>query len=191
MDENEKVDKNDKDVVIPIVREEAHAEAIPVVTGGVRVTKRVDSHDEIVEQELRKSNVEVKRVKTNRIVDGPQPVQRVGDTLVVPVVSEVLRVEKQWVVTEEIHITENQESETVQNKVTLNREEAEITRLDRSGKSSAPIHETVETSNESSKPLRILPRPGILNDDSNNAASKKRPLTRSRSILKGRGTETD
>jgi stress response protein YsnF len=185
------MNEQDKDLVIPIVREEVHAEAVPVATGGVRVTKRVESHDEIVEQELRKSNVEVKRVQTNRVVDGPQPVQRVGSTLIVPVVSEVLRVEKQWVVTEEIHITETQESQTVQNKVTLNREEAEITRLDRSGKSSAPIHETVEASNESSKPVGILPRPGILNDDSTKAASKKRPLTRPRGILKGRGTETD
>src|SRR5579875_2162402 len=119
------MDEQDQDVVIPVIREELHADAVPVVTGGVRVTKHVESHDEIVEQELRKSHVEVRRVRTDRVVDGPQPAQRVGNELIIPVVSEVLRVQKQWVVTEEIHITQIEASETVQNKVTLTGEAAE------------------------------------------------------------------
>jgi hypothetical protein len=47
------MDEQNKDLGVPIIREELHADAVPVVTGGVRVTKRVESHDEIVEQELR------------------------------------------------------------------------------------------------------------------------------------------
>jgi stress response protein YsnF len=180
------MDEKDKDVVIPIVREEVQAEAVPVVTGGVRVTKRVESHDEVVEQELRKSNVEVKRVKTNRVVDGPQPVQRVGNTLIVPVVSEVLRMEKQWVVTEEIHITEAQESETVQNKVTLNREEAQVERVDSAGNAVSTVDEARESSNEASRPpVGILRRASTAE-----ASSKRKPLSRSRSILKDRRSDS-
>src|SRR5690242_9329563 len=108
------MDSGEDDVVVPVVSEQVHADAVPVQTGGVRVTKQVHGHDEIVEQELRKGRVEIKRVKTERVVDGPQPVQRVGNTVIVPVVSEVLRVEKQWVVTEEIHLTQLEELETVQ-----------------------------------------------------------------------------
>lgn len=122
-----------KDVVIPVIREEVQADAVPKITGGVRVTKRTESHDEIVEQELRKTHVEVKRVKTERVVDGPQPARRAGKTLIVPIVSEVIRIQKQWVVTEEIHITENEARETVQNKVTLNRERADVERIDEAG----------------------------------------------------------
>lgn len=44
-----------------------------------------------------KSHVKVKRVKTERVVDGPQPVQCLGKTLIVPAVSEVLQIEKQLV----------------------------------------------------------------------------------------------
>lgn len=141
------MDEKDKDLVVPIIREEVHADAVSVVTGGVRVTKRVESDDEIVERELRKSHVKVKRVKTDRVVDGPQPAQRVGNTLIVPVVSEVLRIEKQSVVTEEIHITELQERETVQNSVRLNHEEAQVERLDAAGKVLSPVHETAEGTN--------------------------------------------
>jgi len=140
MDENE-------EVIVPVISEELHADAMPVVTGGVRVTKHVETHDEVLEQELRKSHAEVKRVKTNRVVDGPQPVQRVGNTLVIPVVSEVLRVEKQWIVTEEIHITQTEETETVQQTVPVSREEAEIQRLDESGNAVSSIEPAGEIAN--------------------------------------------
>jgi hypothetical protein len=114
--------------------EEYVVPAIPVQTGGVCVTKHVEGHDEILEQQLRRGRVEIKRVKTDRVVDGPQRVQRVGNTLVVPVVSEVLRVEKQWVVTEEIHITQIEELETAQQKVRVNQEQAHVERLDEQGR---------------------------------------------------------
>jgi stress response protein YsnF len=121
------------DVVVPVVSEELHAGAAPVVTGGVRVTKRVHTHDEILEQELRRTHAEVKRVRTDRVVDGPQPARREGNTLIVPIVSEILRVEKQWVVTEEIHITQTEETETVRQTVPVSREEAQVERMDQSG----------------------------------------------------------
>lgn len=127
------MDAQDKDVVVPVLSEELHVDAVPVQTGGVRVTKHVESHDEIVEQELRKGRVEIKRVKTHRVVDGPQPVQRVGNTLVVPVVSEVLHIEKRWVVTEEIHLTQIEERETTLETVRVNREEAAVERFDKAG----------------------------------------------------------
>ena len=120
-------------VVVPVVSEELHADAIPVTTGSVRVVKRVDGHEEILEQDLRRGRVEVKRVKTNRVVDGPQSPQRQGNTLVIPVVSEVLRVTKEWVVTEEIHVTQIDETERVQERVQVNREIAEIERVDDQG----------------------------------------------------------
>jgi stress response protein YsnF len=173
------MDESGNDVVIPVVREEVQADAVPVITGGVRVTKRVHSQDEVIEQELRKSHVDVKRVKTNRVVDGPQPARRTGNTLIVPVVSEVLKIEKQWVVTEEIHITERQEKETVQNKVTLNHEEARLERLDSAGNVVSPVHATEEKVMETGAPASILEKRG---GPSMQPGAK--PLSDSRSILK-------
>src|ERR1700731_3806541 len=124
----------DNDLVVPVVNEELNADAVPVPTGGVRVTKHIEGHDEIVEQELRKGRVEVERVKTDRVVDGPQPVQRLGNTLVIPVVAEMLHIEKRWVVTEEIHLTQIEERETTQETVRVNREQVEVERFDKAGK---------------------------------------------------------
>jgi stress response protein YsnF len=150
------MEDNREDLVVPVISEELHADAVPVVTGGVRVTKRIHTNDELLEQELRKSHAEVKRVKTNRVVDGPQPVQRVGNTLIIPVVSEVLRVEKHWVVTEEIHITQTEETETVQQTVPVSREEAEIERLDATGNAVGTIEPAAEAA-ASVSPARTGP----------------------------------
>ncbi|MBV9267929.1 MAG: hypothetical protein JO061_17305, partial [Acidobacteriaceae bacterium] len=38
--------------VVPVVSEEVHADAVPVETGTVRIIKRVEGHEEILEQEL-------------------------------------------------------------------------------------------------------------------------------------------
>lgn len=178
------MDEQDQDVVIPIISEELHADAVPVATGGIRVTKRVESHDEIVEQALRKSHVDVKRVKTKRVVDGPQPAKRVGNTLIIPVVSEVLQIQKQWVVTEEIHITETEGQETVQNRVTLNREEAEIERIDAAGNVIATVNDSTEAPDKPAEAASILRRPGATQ-----SPSEARP--RPQSILKNRGRESE
>lgn len=126
-------DPDNTDVVVPVIQEQLHADAVPVVTGGVRVTKQVHTQDEVLEQQLRTSHADIKRVKTDRVVDGPQSSRREGNTLIIPIVSEVLRVYKEWVVTEEIYITEREQIETVQQTVPVSHEEAQIERLDKAG----------------------------------------------------------
>jgi stress response protein YsnF len=148
--------EKEDDVVVPVISEELHAGAEAVVTGGVRVTKRVHTHDEVLEQELRRTHAEVKRVRTDRVVDGPQPARREGNTLIIPIVSEILRVEKQWVVTEEIHITQTEEMERVRETVPVSREEAQVERMDPSGNPVA----AVEPEAERNVPAAEIPRTG-------------------------------
>ncbi len=121
-------------MVVPVIQEEVHADAKPVQTGGVRVTKSVETHDELVEQELRKGRAEVERIQMNRVVDGPQAPYRSGNILIIPVVSEVMQdCEKQWVLTEEIRITQLEETHTVQTNVPVTEEHARVERLDAQG----------------------------------------------------------
>ncbi len=181
------MDVKDNNVVVPVVNEELHADAVPVQTGGVRVTKHLEGHDEIIEQELRKGRVEIKRVKTDRVVDGPQPVQRLGNTLVVPVVAEVLHVEKRWVVTEEIHLTQIEEREAVQETVTVNREEAEVERLDKAGNVVLKVDPEIE---HQTAPSPTAPETLVGRRDNRAATGtptpKRKVLSESRSILKNR-----
>jgi len=141
------INSGDEEVVVPVTSEDLVAEAVPVETGGVRVTKRVHTHEEIVEQQLRTGRVEVKRLVVNRPVDGPLPVRQSGKTLIVPVVSELIRVERQWVLTEEIHVTRLEEVKTVQETVPVNEEAATVERLDEEGN----VIETIEARNRISR----------------------------------------
>ncbi len=193
------MEPSNDDLVVPVVREELHADAVPVQTGSVRVSKHIEGHDEILEQELRRGRVEVKRVKTEREVDGPQPVQHVGNKLIIPVVSEVLHVEKRWVVTEEIHLTQVEERESVQQKVRVNREEARVERLDESGKVISETHPELEAPESSpgleretrsvseglEAPESLVARKSV-QSTSESPASKRKVLSRPQSILKSR-----
>jgi stress response protein YsnF len=182
-----------RDVVIPVVQEEVHADAQPVVTGGMRVTKHVDTHDEIIEQQLRTSRADIKRVKTNRVVDGPQAPQRVGNTLIVPVVSEQIHIEKRWVVTEEIHIIQHDDVKTVQQTVPVNYERAELERLDAAGNATpvedvpvieqaTPAPEIIETAHAQSVEEERRTRSLLKRTD----AAGAKPTSRTRSLLRDR-----
>jgi len=122
-----------EEVAIPVVSEEIHPGTRQVVTGGVRVVKRTVPHEEILQRELRHDRVEVKRVQVNREVDGPLAPREEEDTLVVPVMEEVLRVERVWVLKEEIHIRRITSAEMHEERVTVSRQEAEVQRLDAAG----------------------------------------------------------
>jgi stress response protein YsnF len=129
---------NDKeDIIVPVVAEQLHVDAVPVLKGGVRVVKHTVSQEHFIEQELRQNHVEVKRIKVHRVVDGPQPPVQSGNTTIIPVVEEVLRIERQWVVTEEIHLIRTEETSMFQDKVIVNREEATVERYDASGQAAA------------------------------------------------------
>lgn len=194
---DEEEDPVDRDVVVPVVQEQVHVDAVPVITGGVRVTKHVETENQLIEQQLRTSHADVKRVKTNRVVDGPQPAQRVGNTLIIPVVSEVIQVEKRWVVTEEIHITQREEVETVQQTVPVNYETARIERMDESG--AAKPAERVPVEQDRRTPLlreapivehvqpTQAPRSLLARAEAESGTAAAKPLSQKRSLLKDKG----
>lgn len=129
----EKTPVSKKEIRIPVVAEHVEADARQVVTGRVRVNKTVHAREEVIEQPLHREDVDVRRIIKNEIVDGPIPIRYSGDTTIVPVVKEVLKIEKQWVLTEEIHIVKHRSQETSAQKVKLLEEQATIERVDADG----------------------------------------------------------
>ena len=170
--------ESDTDVVVPLVEERVDVGAAAVQTGGVRVVKRVQTHEEVFEQQLRKGRAEVKHVKVDRVVGGPQQPRRVGNTLVIPVVSEVLRVTKEWVLTEEIHVTQIDERQTVETRVNVNREIAEVQRLDASG----------EVRRHEPSPSSLPDTPPVIQETSE-SDGPKRVLTNTPSLLRHRSDQ--
>lgn len=125
-------DHSEDETVIPILEERLRVTKRLVPRSTVRVTKRVVEHQEIVDEPLLREEVEVERVAINRRVDEAPGVRHDGDTLVVPIVEEVMVIEKRLVLKEELHIKKRQVERREPQSVTLRREEAEVERSEAS-----------------------------------------------------------
>ena len=118
-------------VVIPVVREELAVGKRTVETGeGVRVTKTVSERQEVVDQLLAKEDLTVERVSVNRLVDAASipGIRYEGTTIIIPVLEEIVVVEKRTMVKEELRITRHRHAETFREPVRLRAERAEVIR---------------------------------------------------------------
>jgi stress response protein YsnF len=94
----------------------------------VRVKLSVRSRDELVRAVAHLEDVDVEHVAVNRIVVTPPEVRVEGDTTIVPVLEEVIVVEKQLVLKEEIRVRRRQRTERREFTVPLRAEQVEIER---------------------------------------------------------------
>ena len=117
LEANAQLHKTGDATVIPVIQEEAHIATQTTERGRVRITKRVHTQEETVDTPLRQERVQVERVPVEKIVDSPVTMHYDGDTLVIPVMEEVLVVEKRLLLKEEVRVTkyvgETQHQETV------------------------------------------------------------------------------
>jgi uncharacterized protein (TIGR02271 family) len=116
--------------IIPLVEETATVDKRQVVTGRVRVQTLTDTIEELAHAEVQRESVEVTRVPIDKVVETAPAIRTEGDVTVVPVLEEVLVVEKRLVLKEELHIRRRIETEAVEVPVTLRKQRAVIERLD-------------------------------------------------------------
>jgi uncharacterized protein (TIGR02271 family) len=120
--------KDEQSRDIPVVKEELDIEKRQVETGKVRVRKVVREYEEVVDEPLVDTHVEVQRVAVNTYVDDPAPARREGETTIIPIHEEVTVVEKKLLLKEEIHITRSKTIREEPTTVTLRSEEAIVER---------------------------------------------------------------
>lgn len=116
---------------IPIIEEVAEVNIQEAITGRVRVRTVTEGEDVSVERDLYRSDVEVERVLINRwIEDGADiPETRTeGNVTIVPLIEEVLVVEKRMRLTEEVRITFKETTDITHIPVQLRRQRAVIER---------------------------------------------------------------
>jgi len=118
--------------VIPVVEETVELGHRFVDTGrGVRVTKHVNEHEAHIDDALIHEDVTVERVPMDILVNGPEPTQHYeGDTLVIPVLEEVLVLEKRVRIKEEVRVTRRAIREHTTQHVRLNSEVVSIEEFD-------------------------------------------------------------
>ena len=108
--------------VIPLAEETLSVGKREVTTGRVRFRTEVTERVETVDQPLLRTEVSTRRVEVNQFVDSPPAVRYEGDTMIVPILEEVLVVEKRLRVKEEVYITQVQTEHHAPQTVTLRTE---------------------------------------------------------------------
>ncbi len=115
---------------IALVEEELAVSKRAVEGARVRVRTVTDTVEEIARATLHGERVEVERVPVDRMVDAAPAVREEDGVTIVPVVEEVLVVEKRLVLKEELHIRRRATTEQVEVPVQLRKQRAVVDRIE-------------------------------------------------------------
>jgi uncharacterized protein (TIGR02271 family) len=116
--------------VVPLAEEIATIAKRQVVTGRVRVQTLTDTAEELAKATLKSDTVEVTRVPVDKVVETAPEIRTEGNVTIVPVLEEVLVVEKRLVLKEELHIRRRATTETAEVPVTLRKQRVVVERID-------------------------------------------------------------
>ena len=127
--------------VLRLVEEVARVEKRNVVTGRVRIATHTETLEQTVRDTLEGQTVEVSRISINRMLLPGEAVPQIrteGDVTVIPLMEEVLVVEKRLVLKEELRVHRRVETGVFEQTVPLLRQSAVIDHLDPNETSNRP-----------------------------------------------------
>lgn len=144
MSSNISENKPQEGLRIPVIEEQLAIGTRVVDTGrGVRIHKTVSEQPVTIDERLVREEVDVRHVPVDRIVALEEaPASRYeGDTLVVPILEEVLVVERRLRIKEELHITRVRHEEHYRDTVPLKAERVEVERFDDAAPPASDTHQ--------------------------------------------------
>ena len=126
--QNESISTESK-TVLPVIEEHVTVTKEVVETGKVFIRKRVTEEETSINIPLIQEGYQVERLpgKKDLLTQHP-PIRYEGDNMVIPVVREVLVVEKRYEVLEEVHVIKTKTEIPHLQQITLLKEEVEIER---------------------------------------------------------------
>jgi uncharacterized protein (TIGR02271 family) len=125
--------ENQEELTVPVFEERVTVGTRTIDTGrGVRIHKTVVEHPATIDERVMREEVVVTRVPVGRMVaSDPAPTTRYeGDTLVVPILEEVLVVERRLRLKEELRITKVRHEEHRLDTVMLKSEQVSVEAFD-------------------------------------------------------------
>jgi stress response protein YsnF len=126
-------------VAVPVIREELDVTTRVVDTGrGVRVTRSVTEQPVEISEQLWHEELDVQRVAVDRVVAEVPPSRYEGDVLVVPVVEEILVIEKRFRIKEELRITRLRRQQEYRETVSLRAEDVQVEAFDEAARDGIP-----------------------------------------------------
>jgi len=117
------------EIVIPVTQEDVSVDKRQVERV-IRISKTVHTEDVEVDQSLNREEIEIEHVAINRYIDEPLSVRYEGETTIIPLVEEVLVVEKRLLLREEIRVSRRTMTVNNPQVYTLRREDVQVERDD-------------------------------------------------------------
>ncbi len=115
-------------IVLPLHAEEVAVAKRRIVTGSVRISTVTREREQLVDEFLAREDVEIERRPVGKEVSRVPAVRHAGNTIIIPVVEEVLVVSRRLVVKEEIRVRRVQRKERSQQRVLLRKQELTVSR---------------------------------------------------------------
>jgi uncharacterized protein (TIGR02271 family) len=114
---------------ISVIEEQIQIDKKVIETGVVRVSKRVHEEHEVVNLPGSREEITVERVSINQFVETPPSIRYEGDTMIVPVLKEVVVTQTKLLLVEEVHVIKRKIEENETQEVILRKEEIVIERV--------------------------------------------------------------
>ena len=127
--ENDRAPDETGETVIPLLAEEIAVSKQVIETGRVQVSRITQEREQLIDELLAHDTVEIDRTPIGRHVDMMPAIRNEGDTVVIPIVEEVLVIERRLLLKEEVRVRRVRSTERHQESVTLRHHEAVVTRL--------------------------------------------------------------
>ena len=123
------IDRENVRDAVQLVEEQAVIRKHDVSTGRVLVKTKTETVDQNLDVELGQDSVEVVRVPKNEPVVGTPPqIRTEGEVTIVPILEEVVVVEKRLVLKEELHVYRRRDVERLNVPITLKRQTVDVVR---------------------------------------------------------------
>jgi uncharacterized protein (TIGR02271 family) len=116
------------DVVVRLYEEQASITKRRIVSGRVKVSRVTREHEQLLNESLAREQVEIDRTPIGKPIEAMPKIREEGDVIVIPVVEEILVVERRLVLKEEVRVRRVRSNENHQERVMLRRQEALVTR---------------------------------------------------------------
>jgi uncharacterized protein (TIGR02271 family) len=112
-------DPSNREERIPLAEERLVTRKHTVERGRVRIRTVIDENTRWIEESVASENVIVERIPIDREVEAVPPVRQEGDTTIIPVVDEVLVIERRLILKEEVRMRKERHVEQIRESVSL------------------------------------------------------------------------
>jgi stress response protein YsnF len=121
-------ERRPEDLHIPLHEKEVSLSRREIKKANVQVALVTGTREQLIDEELTHVRVEIERVPIDRTVEVAPPTRQEGDITIIPVVEEIVVVERRLVLKEEVRVRRVSTKEQHQETLVLRQQEAVVTR---------------------------------------------------------------